>query len=231
MQEWVNQTLQSPTFGLSVLLASFLLGLVGSAVSACCSIPVFGAIIGYSGMQRGNSRRANFFGALFFMLGSITALLILGSIAGFIGQAVQNSLGTYWKLFAGFVAILFGLAALKVLPFKLPQRASRSETESRGFFGAAVFGFVMGGSISVCSLCCNPGIFVVLGVVILQGFSFWAVTILIAYAVGFSLPLAALMLGISLGKMALKAGKLESVVRIVAGLLLVLAGFYFLATI
>ncbi|MHC4678555.1 MAG: cytochrome c biogenesis CcdA family protein [Planctomycetota bacterium] len=231
MQEWIDQTLGSPTFGLSVLLASFLLGLVGSVVSAGCSIPVFGAIVGYSGMQSGSSHRTNLFGALFFMLGSITALLILGSIAGFIGQAAQSSLGKYWKLFAGFVAIFFGLAALKVLPFKLPQKTSGSEAEPRGLFGAAMFGLVMGGGISVCSLCCNPGIFVVLGVVILQGYSLWAMTIFLAYAVGFSLPLAALMLGISFGKVALKAKKVEGVVRIAAGLLLVLAGFYFLATV
>ncbi len=231
MQEWIDQTLQSPTLGISVLLASFALGLVSSVVSACCSIPVFGAIVGYSGMQNGSSSWANLFGALFFMLGSVAALVILGSIAGFIGQAAQSSLGRYWKLFAGFVAIFFGLAAMKVLPFKLPQRTSGSRAQARGLFGAAVFGLVMGGGISICSLCCNPGIFVVLGVIVLQGYSLWAMMILVAYAVGFSLPLAAVMLGVSFGKMVLKAKKVEGTVGIVAGLLLVLAGFYFLATI
>jgi cytochrome c biogenesis protein CcdA len=231
MQEWIDQTLQSPTFGLSVLLASFLLGLVSSVVSACCSVPVFGAIVGYSGMQTKSSHRANLFGALSFMFGSIAALLILGAIAGFIGQAAQSSLGKYWKLFAGIVAIFFGLAALKVLPFKLPQRTSEGNAGQRGLFGAAVFGLVMGGGISICSLCCNPGIFVVLGVVILKGYSLWAMTILVAYAIGFSLPLAALMLGISFGRVILKAKKVEGIIRIIAGLLLILAGFYFLATI
>jgi cytochrome c biogenesis protein CcdA len=165
------------------------------------------------------------------MIGSIAALLILGSIAGFVGQAAQSSLGKYWKLFAGFVAIFFGLAALKLLPFKLPQKTSESQEKPRGIFGAAVFGLVMGGGISVCSLCCNPGIFVVLGVVILQGYSLWAMTILVAYAIGFSLPLAALMLGVSFGKVVLKAKKVEGIIRITAGLLLISAGLYFLATI
>jgi cytochrome c biogenesis protein CcdA len=231
MQEWIDQTLRSPTFGLSVLLASFLLGLVSSVVSACCSVPVFGAIVGYSGMQTKSSHRASLFSALSFMFGSIAALLILGAIAGFIGQAAQSSLGKYWKIFAGFVAIFFGLAALKVLPFKLPQKTSEGKVGPKGLFGAAVFGFIMGGGISVCSLCCNPGIFVVLGVVILQGYSLWAMTILVAYAIGFSLPLAALMLGVSFGRVVLKAKKIEGVIRITAGLLLILAGLYFLATI
>ncbi len=231
MQEWIDQTLQSPTLGISVLLASFALGLVSSVVSACCSIPLFGAVVGYSGMQNGGSRRANLLSALFFTLGSIAALVILGCMAGFIGQVAQSSLGKYWKLFAGFVAIVFGLGAMKVLPFKLPQRTSGSRAQARGLFGAAVFGLVMGGGISICSLCCNPGIFVVLGVVILQGYSLWAMMILIAYAVGFSLPLAGIMLGVSFGKMALKARKAEEAIRIVAGVLLISAGFYFLATI
>lgn len=231
MREWIDQTLQSPTLGISVLLASFALGLVSSVVSACCSIPLFGAVVGYSGMQNGGSRRADLLSTLFFTLGSIAALVILGCMAGFIGQVAQSSLGKYWKLFAGFVAIIFGLGALKVLPFKLPQRTSGSRAHARGLFGAAVFGLVMGGGISICSLCCNPGIFVVLGVVILQGYSLWAMMILIAYALGFSLPLAGIMLGVSFGKMALKARKAEEAIRIVAGVLLISAGFYFLATV
>ncbi len=70
-----------------------------------------------------------------------------------------------------------------------------------------------------------------LGVVILQGYSLWAVALLVAYAIGFSLPLAAIMLGVSFGKMAVKAKTADMAIRIVAGVLLITAGFYFLATI
>ena len=82
----------------------------------------------------------------------------------------------------------------------------------------------------MASLACNPGIFIVLGVAVLQGYTLWGMCIMAAYAVGFSLPLAAIMLGVSFGKMALRARKVEEAIRIVAGLLLVSAGFYFLAT-
>jgi cytochrome c biogenesis protein CcdA len=51
-----------------------------------------------------------------------------------------------------------------------------------------------------------------------------------AYAIGFGLPLAAIMLGVSFGKSAIKAKKAETAIRIVAGVLLIAAGFYFLAT-
>lgn len=230
MQEWINQTLESGTFSLTVLLAAFLLGLVSSIVCACCTLPVLGAIAGYSGARKANGHRATLLAALFFMVGTTIATVILGAVAGFIGQVAQSTLGKYWKLFAGLIAILFGLAALKLLPFELPKKTTETRAKPKGLFGAAVFGLVVGGGVGVCSLPCNPGIFVVLGVVILQGYSLRAVAILVAYAIGFGLPLAAIMLGVSFGKMMAKAKKVETVIRITAGVLLIAAGFYFLGT-
>jgi len=53
-----------------------------------------------------------------------------------------------------------------------------------------------------------------------------------AYAVGFSLPLAVIMLGVSSGKSAGKTKKTETAIRVICGvLLIVVAGFYFIATI
>lgn len=165
------------------------------------------------------------------MLGTIIALVILGSVAGFIGQVAQSLLGKYWKVFAGLTAIVVGLATLKLLPFRLPERSSESKAKPKGLFGAAAFGLVMGGGVSVASLACNPGIFIVLGVAVLQGHVFWAMAILAVYAIGFSLPLAAIMLGVSYGSSAIKAKRAEATIRIVAGVLLIGAGFYFLGTI
>ena len=88
----------------------------------------------------------------------------------------------------------------------------------------------MGGGVCVASLACNPGIYIVLGVAVLQGYTLWGMAIMAAYAVGFSLPLAVIMLGVSFGKSAIKARKTEAAMRIVCGVLLIFAGFYFLAT-
>jgi len=70
----------------------------------------------------------------------------------------------------------------------------------------------------------------VLGVAILQGYTFWTIAILIAYAIGFSLPFAAIMLGVSFSKSAIKAKRTEAAIRIIGGVLLIVAGFYFLGT-
>jgi cytochrome c biogenesis protein CcdA len=235
--EWIQSivqraqsVLEQTGFQPLALPLAFILGLASAIASACCTLPALGVIVGYSGTREDHGRRANFLDPLFFMLGTIIALVILGFVAGFIGQVAQDAMGKYWKLFAGLVAILVGLAALKLLPFKLPTRTAKAKSRPKGILAAAAFGLVMGGGVSAASLCCNPGIYIVLGVAVLQGHTFWAMALMAAYAVGFSLPLAVIMLGISFGKSAVKAKRTETVIRIVCGILLLVAGFYFLAT-
>jgi len=229
--EWAKISLEQAGMSPMALPLAFLLGLASAVASTCCTLPVFGAIIGYAGTQEANDRRSSLLSASFFMIGSIIALLILGSVAGLIGQVAQSVLGNYWKVFAGVVAIIVGLGALNLLPFKIPGWKSRSvETRKRGLLEAAGVGLVVGGAVSVCSLGCNPGIFIILGVAVLQGYTLWMFGILSAYAVGFSLPLAALMLGVSLGKSAIGFKKADSIIRLFAGVILIGVGFYFLST-
>jgi cytochrome c biogenesis protein CcdA len=229
--EWAKTVLEQTGFRPVALPLAFILGLVSAVASACCTLPVLGAIVGYSGTREDKDRRASFLTALFFMLGTTIALVILGSVAGFIGQVAQDTMGKYWKVFAGLIAIFVGLAALNLLPFKLPTRTAKSKSRPRGFVGAAAFGLVMGGGICVASLACNPGIFIVLGVAVLQGYTLWGMAIMAAYAVGFSLPLALIMLGVSFGKSAIKAKRTETAMRVAGGVLLLVAGFYFLTTV
>lgn len=227
---WAKTVLEQVGFRPVALPLAFVLGLAGAVASACCTLPLLGAIVGYSGTREDNDRRAKFLAALFFMLGTTIALIILGTVAGFIGQVAQDTMGKYWKVFAGLIAIFVGLAALKLLPFKLPTKTADTNARPKGLLGAAVFGLVMGGGVSVASLACNPGIFIVLGVAVLQGYTLWTIAITAAYAVGFSLPLALIMLGTSFGKSAIKAKRTEITIRIIGGVLLIIAGFYLLGT-
>jgi cytochrome c biogenesis protein CcdA len=231
IMEWAKTLLEETGFRPAALPLAFVLGLVSAIASACCTLPLLGAIVGYSGTREDSDRRSGFLAAIFFMLGTIIALVILGSVAGFIGQVAPDVMGKYWKILAGIIAIFVGLAALKLLPFKLPARTTRSKSRPRGLLGAAVFGLVMGGGVCAASLPCNPGIFIVLGVAVLQGHTLWGMGIMAAYAVGFSLPLAVIMLGVSFGKSTIKAKRAETALRVAGGVLLIVAGFYFLATV
>ncbi len=230
MQEWIGQVLESSQLSWAVLPASFLLGLLG-AVSSFCNVAAMGAIAGYSGSREDTGRRATMFAGLSFMFGTVIALAVLGAVAGFVSQVAGSALGRYWKIFAGLAAIFFGLAALNLVPFKLPALGSRDRAPRRGLLGAAVFGLVVGGSATACSVGCNPLLAIPLGVAALQGHTLWGAAILGAFAVGFSLPLTAILLGLSLGRSALKTKKAATAARIVGGVLLIGVGFYFLVTI
>jgi cytochrome c biogenesis protein CcdA len=215
--------------GPAALPLAFLLGLVSAIASACCTSPAMGVLVAYSGTRQDTNRRGALVSAVWFMVGTTLALIILGFVAGLVGQTAQAFLGRYWKLFAGLVAVLFGLATLKMLPFKLPSRANGGgSTASGGKMGAALGGLFLGGGIAACSLPCNPGIFIVMGASILMGRMLWGMVLMALFAVGFSLPLAAILFGVSLGRASLKMQKADAAVRVVAGVLLLGAGLYLL---
>jgi cytochrome c biogenesis protein CcdA len=99
-----------------------------------------------------------------------------------------------------------------------------------GKSGAVLAGLILGGIVAASSLPCNPGIFIVIGAAILQGKVFWATLMLAMFAIGFSLPLGAVLLGISLSKVSLASRGADAAIRWIAGAVLVIAGFYFLVT-
>jgi cytochrome c biogenesis protein CcdA len=156
--------------------------------------------------------------------------MVLGGVSGFVGQVAQVTLGRYWKLFAGLVAVFLGLAGLRLLPFELGSGKAGPAGGRLARLGPALAGIVLGGMVAACSLPCNPGIFIVVGAAVLQGTVVWAILLLGMFATGFAIPLGAVMLGISMGRMTLAARGADAVVRWVTGLVLLVAGFYFLGT-
>lgn len=232
MLKWVTDTLLAVSMGPAAVPLAFLLGLVSAVASACCTLPAMGMLVAYSGTREDVNRRSAFTSAVWFLVGTTLALIILGFVAGLVGQAAQAFLGRYWKLFAGVVAVLFGLATLKLLPFKLPSHARKESgsSASGGKMGAVLGGLFLGGGVAAVSLPCNPGIFIVIGASVLMGRMLWGMVLMAAFAIGFSLPLAAIIFGVSFGKASLKVQKTDAAIRVVAGVLLVGAGLYLLAT-
>jgi len=232
MLKEVTDALQAASMGPAALPLAFLLGLVSAVASACCTLPAMGMLVAYSGTREDINRRTAFTSAVWFLIGTTLALIILGLVAGLIGQTAQAFLGRYWKVFAGAVAVLLGLATLKLLPIRLPQRGAKdgSSSASDARMGAALGGLFLGGGVAACSLPCNPGIFIVIGVSVLLGQLVWGMLLMAAFAVGFSLPLAAILFGVSFGKASLKMQKVDAAIRAVAGVLLAGAGLYLLAS-
>jgi cytochrome c biogenesis protein CcdA len=230
MLDYCVATLQNASSQPIGLFFALLLGIVSATTSACCTLPALGILIGYSGAREEQNRRAAVGTVVFFTAGTILSLMIIGGIAGFIGQTAQMSLGGYCKIFAGIIAIVFGLATLKLLPFELPTLNLNTTGAGSKKLGSVAAGLLMGGGVAASSLPCNPGIFIVLGAAVLQGHVVWATLLLALFAVGFSLPLGAVLLGVSLGKTALLSKNTDIAIRWVSGCILLIAGFYLLIT-
>lgn len=230
MLEYCVTTLQHSSSQPIGLLFALILGTLSAAASSCCTLPAMGILIGYSGAREEKSRRAAIGSTLCFMAGTVLSLMIIGGLAGLFGQVAQSSLGGYWKPVAGIVAIFFGLATLKLLPFDLSPSFLGGAGKGSGKLGTTAGGLLLGGGLAVCSLPCNPGIFIVIGAVVLQGQVLWAALMLAMFAIGFSIPMGAVLLGVSLGKTALLSRNAETAIRRISGGILLAAGFYLLIT-
>lgn len=231
MEHWIQQILSADRIGLAVLPAALLLGVLG-AVSSCCTAPTIGAVVGYAGSLAGRqSRRELLLVGLFFTIGTIVSLAILGAAMSFVGHAAGASLGRYWHFVAGMVLVVFGLATLRLLPFRIPTIDSRALRPGGGAAGAILCGLALGGATATCSVGCNPLLPAAVGAAVLNGTPLLGALVLAVFAVGYSLPLAAGVVGIGFG-----LGRLGSVaqwampaLRVCVGTLMIAVGFYFLA--
>ncbi len=232
MEEWIKLSLGTPTFSLSALSAAVFLGLLGS-VSSCCNLTVLAALIGYSGIEHEKKMNMNMLLAgLSFMFGTIIALAILGGVTGFISQTMGSALGAYWKIFAGVVMIFFGTVSLNLLPFRLPGIPPKARVIPPEPAKALLYGFAIGGGTTICSVSCNPILPVALGAAALEGHTLRGAAILGSFAFGYSLPLAAGMMGLTFGVIKLSAAldKYSVVIKTLAGVMLLGVGFYLLLT-
>ena len=227
MLKYVTDVLQQVASQPLGLVFALVLGVVSAAASTCCMLPALGILVGYSGAQANDNQKAAVRKAMFFTLGTIVSLMIIGGVAGLVGQVVQYSLGRYWKVFAGVVTVFLGLATLKLLPFKLSLGKFAGLENRLGRSGAMLAGFILGGMVAACSLSCNPGIFIVMGAAILQGKIIWAALMLAMFAIGFSLPLGAVLVGVTLSKVSLAAKGADTAIRWCAGAILLLQGSIF----
>jgi cytochrome c biogenesis protein CcdA len=255
VQQWMQQSLVADPHGFAVLPAAFLLGLLG-AVSSCCSLPVLGAVAGYAGTIGGRpDRRRLILIGVSLMVGTALSLAVVGAVTGFVGQVAGATLGRYWRFVGGLVMVLFGLSALRLLSVRIPKieigtrvlcgglapagggtdSAGRTAppggtAPTGGAASAVVYGLAVGGATTACSVCCNPVLPVAVGAVALKGAPVLGAAILAVFALGYSLPLAAGMvgLGFGLGRLGAAARRIMPVVQVGFGLMLIGVGFYLL---
>ena len=232
MEEWIRQALSADRLGIISLPAAFLIGILG-ALSSCCTLPVIGAVAGYAGTlgERPGRRRLMLI-VLFFTIGIMLSLAGLGLVTGLLGQAAGASAGTYWRLAAGLLLVMFGLVNLRLLRFRAPGGDPDRQAFGNGAGGAIVYGLAVGGGTAACSVACNPLLPMAVGAAVLKGAPVMGAALLAAFGLGFSLPLAAGLIGVGFGLTRLGGASRRVVpaVRLAVGVLLIVVGFYLLAT-
>jgi len=233
MNEWIHSVLSSDQAGIVALAAVFLLGVI-SVFTCACNFAVLGVLGGYTGTVSATGKtKTVVVSSVFFLLGTVIALSAVGCLIGFASELVNATMGNYWKIAAGIIAIFFGVYILDILPFKIGGITPNSQSKKGGIAGAIIFGFVMGGATSLGSLCCNPIFPVVMGASFLKGSTLWGFALLFFYALGYGITLAAAMLGVGfgLGKISNLLSKSATVIKYAGGIALIIFGFYLLITI
>ncbi|MCL2247228.1 MAG: cytochrome c biogenesis protein CcdA [Lentimicrobiaceae bacterium] len=233
MQEWINSVISSDQAGIVVLAAVFLLGVI-SVFTCACNFAVLGVVGGYTGTLSSTGKtKTVVVSSIFFLLGTVIALSAVGCLIGFASELVSQTMGNYWKIGAGIIAILFGIYTLDILPFKIAGITPTFQSKKSGIAGAIIFGFVMGGATSLGSLCCNPIFPVVMGASFLKGSTLWGLAMLFFYALGYGATIAAAMLGVGLGlgKISQLLSKFAVIIKYAGGIMLIAFGFYLLLTI
>jgi len=232
MNEWINSALSSDHAGIITLLAVFLLGFI-SVFTCACNFAVIGAVAGYTGTVSATGKtKTVVVSSVFFLLGAVIALSAIGCVIGYASELISASIGNYWKIAAGIIAILFGVYTLDILPFKIKGISPNFQNKKNSMVGAMLFGFIMGGATSLGSLCCNPIFPIVMGASFLKGSTLWGFAMLFLYALGYGITLAAAMLGVGLGlgKISNLLSKFAIFIKYAGGITLIVLGFYFLFT-
>jgi cytochrome c-type biogenesis protein len=206
--------------GIAAIGIGFLAGLLFSFNPvAMASIPVSLAYV-----TRARERKQAILFALMFIVGMLVIHTAMGFVAGLGGLWVASLVGREWGLVLGPFLILLGLMWAGWVRLPLPAFAMKAKRPS-AVWSAFILGAVF--SIAVCPVC-TPALVVLLGATVGLGSPWIGAALLLAFAVGRSLPVA--IGAISIGWLENLRG-LDSYRRIfetVGGLTLILSGLYML---
>lgn len=206
--------------GIAAAGIAFLAGLVFSFNPvALASIPVSLAYV-----TRGRDKsQAVLFGAM-FVFGMILTHVVLGFIAGLGGKWAADIAGRGWGLFLGPLLIVLGLIWAGWLRTPLPSFGFRA---SRPTFAWGAFLLGIPFAVAVCPIC-TPALFVLLGVTAGIGSTLLGVVLLLAFALGRTVPLAVGAVAVGWLENLKALSRYRRGFEIAGGVTLIAMGFYML---
>jgi cytochrome c-type biogenesis protein len=206
--------------GFAAIGIGFLTGLFFSLNPvAVAAIPVSLAYV----TKAREKRQAIRFGAM-FIFGLIATHVLLGLIAGLGGLWVEKLLGRQWGLVLGPLLILLGLLWPGWIRLPLPSVSFRAK-RATGVGGAFALGILF--SVAVCPFC-TPALVVLLGGTATVGSPLLGAVLLLAFAIGRSIPIALGAWAVGWLENLKPLAKYSRVFETLGGIALIAAGLYML---
>jgi cytochrome c-type biogenesis protein len=157
--------------------AVFLAGVLSSA--SPCVLATIPLVVGYVGGYADGDRGKAFRYSVAFVLGLSFTFTAFGAAAGLFGT-MFGTLGGWWYVVAGAVALLMGGQLMGLYEFRLPVTVDYKPKHG-GIAGSFLLGLFFG---VVSSPCATPVLVLLLTVVATKGEILYGVALLFTYAVG-----------------------------------------------
>jgi len=191
-----------------------------------CVYPLLPITVGYIGAGAQKHRLHAFFNSLIFVLGMAITYSILGVFASLTGKLFgQISSSPVSFFIIGNICILFGLSMLGLFELHVPDFFLNRMKKNKSRFSAFLLGVTSGLIVGPCTA---PVLGTILVYVATKQNLFYGVFLLFcfAYGMGALLILAGTFSGLLMGLP--KAGRWMYTIEKIGGVLLILAGEYFL---
>lgn len=164
--------------------AVFLAGVLSSA--SPCVLATIPLVVGFVGGYADGNRWKAFRYSLSFILGLSLTFTAFGAAAGLLGT-MFGTLGGWWYVAAGLVALMMGGQLVGLYEIRLPLKRDFKPKQG-GVVGSFFLGLFFG---VVSSPCATPVLVVLLTVVATRGEMLYGVALLFCYAIGHCLLMLA----------------------------------------
>lgn len=164
--------------------AVFLGGVLSSA--SPCVLATIPLVVGFVGGYAEGSRKKAFIYSLAFIIGLSITFTMFGAAAALLGT-MFGTVGGWWYLAVGCVAVAMGLQMLGLYELRLPD-LPQFKPKQGGIVGALLLGLFFGVASSPCA---TPVLVVILSFAALKGNILYGTLLLFTYALGHCLLMLA----------------------------------------
>jgi len=162
------------------IISAYVWGILSIILSPChlASIPL---IVGFIDEQGKISTKRAFFISLFFALGILITIAVIGVLTGLLGR-IMGDVGKYGNYFVAVIFFIVGLHLLGIIPLNL-KSANAAGYKNKGLMAAFVLGLIFGIALGPCTFAYMAPM---LGIVFTTASTnlFFAVSLIFFYAVG-----------------------------------------------